>query len=57
MRLLRQHHITNLIAVIDEFVPRQEVGLRSGRPIILHHNKVIGLLLFSSMVAPQKTLK
>ena len=57
MRLLRAHHIKNLIEVIDVFLPREGANPLGGRPIILHRNEVIGLLLFSSMVAPQRTLK
>ena len=57
MRLLRAHHITNLVAVVDEFLPRKQPSPYGGRPVILHNNEVIGLLLFSSMVALQKTLK
>lgn len=57
MRILRSHHIKNLIEVVDTFLPRTGVSPHGGRPIILHVNDVIGLLLFSSMVAPQRTLK
>lgn len=57
MRILRSHHIKNLIEVVDTFLPRAGVSPHGGRPIILHVNDVIGLLLFSSMVAPQRTLK
>lgn len=57
MRLLRSHHITKLIAVVDVFLPRAAANPKGGRPLILHPNEVIGLLLFSSMVAPQRTLK
>lgn len=57
MRLLRAHHIKNLIAVVDSFLPRPAANPKGGRPIILHLNDVIGLLLFSSFVAPQRTMK
>jgi hypothetical protein len=57
MRVLRSHHITNLIAVIDGFLPRMAANPKGGRPVTLHTNEVIGLLLFSSFVAPQRTLK
>lgn len=57
MCVLRAHHITNLVAVIDSFLPRAVANPRGGRPVKLHPNEVIGLLLFSSFVAPQRTLK
>jgi hypothetical protein len=57
MRLLRAHHIVNLIEVVDVFLPREAPNPLGGRPVKLHQNEVIGLLLFSSMVAPQRTLK
>ncbi len=57
MRVLRSHHITNLVAVIDNFLPRELPNPRGGRPVILHQNECIGLLLFSSFVAPQRTMK
>lgn len=57
MRLLRAHHITKLVAVVDTFLPRTEVNPLGGRPVILHLNEVISLLLFNSIVSPQKTLK
>lgn len=56
MRLLRAHHITNLVAVVDSFLPREDVNPLGGRPVILHNNEVIALLVFSSLVAPQRTL-
>jgi hypothetical protein len=56
MRLLRAHHITNLVAVVDSFLPRADVSPRGGRPVKLHVNEVIALLVFSSLVAPQRTL-
>jgi hypothetical protein len=56
MRLLRAHHITNLLAVIDVFLPRNTSCPLGGRPVKLHQNETIALLLFSSMVAPQRTL-
>jgi hypothetical protein len=57
MRVLRSHHISNLIAVVDTFLPRPDANPRGGRPVILQTNEVIGLLLFSSFVAPQRTMK
>jgi hypothetical protein len=57
MRVLRAHHINNLIEVVDTFLPREGASPLGGRPIVLHSNEVVGLLLFSSMVAPQHTLK
>lgn len=56
MRLLRQHHIVNLVAVVDVFLPRKTSNPLGGRPVKLHVNEAIALLLFSSMVAPQRTL-
>lgn len=56
MRLLRAHHITNLVAVVDNFLPRKDVSPFGGRPVKLHHNEVVALLVFSSLVAPQRTL-
>jgi hypothetical protein len=56
MRLLRAHHITNLVAVVDSFLPRELPDPRGGRPVRLHQNEVIALLIFSSLVAPQRTL-
>lgn len=56
MRLLRSHHIKNLIEVVDTFLPRAGVSPHGGRPVKLHTNEVIALLLFSSMAAPQRTL-
>ena len=55
MRVLRQHHITNLVAVVDSFLPRANVSPFGGRPVKLHH-EVIALLVFSSLAAPQRTL-
>jgi len=57
MRLLRAHHITNLVAVVDSFLPRASANPKGGRPVILHINETIALMLFSSFVAPQRTLK
>ena len=57
MRLLRAHHITNLVTVVDSFLPRALANPSGGRPVVLHTNEVVALLLFSSMVAPQRTLK
>jgi len=57
MRILRSHHIKNLIEVLDVFLPRAAANPKGGRPVTLHPNDVLGLLLFSSMVAPQRTLK
>jgi hypothetical protein len=56
MRLLRAHHITDLVAVVDSFLPRELPDPRGGRPIKLHRNEVIALLIFSSLAAPQRTL-
>lgn len=57
MRLLRSHHIKNLIEVVDIFLPRPAANPKGGRPVILHQNDLIALLLFSTFVAPQRTLK
>lgn len=57
MRLLRAHHIANLVAVVDVFLPRKTSCPLGGRPVKLHPNETIALLLFSSMVTPQKTMK
>lgn len=57
MRFLRAHHITNLLAVVDSFLPRAAASPKGGRPLILHPNETIALLLFSSFVAPQRTMK
>ena len=57
MRVLRAHHITKLLAVVDVYLPRPAVNPLGGRPVILECNECITLLLFSSMVAPQRTLK
>jgi hypothetical protein len=56
MRLLRSHHISKLVEVVDTFFPREALSPRGGRPVILHQNEVVGLLVFSCMVAPQRTL-
>jgi hypothetical protein len=56
MRFLRAHHITNLVAVVDSFLPRALADPRGGRPAVLDQNEVIALLIFSSMAAPQRTL-
>jgi hypothetical protein len=56
MRFLRAHHITDLVAVVDSFQPRELPDPRGGRPLMLHQNEVIALLIFSSLVAPQRTL-
>jgi hypothetical protein len=57
MRILRSHHIKNLIEVVDTFLPRAAANPKGGRPVVLHRNEVIALLLFSGIVAPQRTLK
>ena len=57
MRLLRAHHIVKLVQVIDDFFPRQAPNPAGGRPVICHQNEVIALLVFSCLVAPQRTLK
>lgn len=56
MRVLRAHHITNLVAVVDSFLPRALPNPRGGRPVKLHQNETIALLIFSSLAAPQRTL-
>lgn len=56
MRILRSHHIKNLIEVVDVFLPRAAANPKGGRPIKLHVNEVIALLVFSSLAAPQRTL-
>lgn len=57
MRFLRFHHITKIVAVVDSFLPREAANPTGGRPVVLHTNEVVGLLLFSSFVAPQRTIK
>ncbi len=57
MRFLRSHHITKLIEVIDSFFPRELPSPAGGRPVILHQNETIALLIFSSFTSPQQTLK
>lgn len=57
MRVLRSHHITNLLSVVDGFLPRATANPKGGRPSILHLNETIALLLFSAFVAPQRTIK
>jgi len=57
MRLLRSHHIAKLVEVVDTFFPRKAPSPRGGRPVILHQNEVVALLVFSCFVAPQRTLK
>ena len=39
MRVLRAHHITNLVAVVDSFLPRKASNPKGGRPVILHTNE------------------
>ncbi len=56
MRFLRAHHITDLVAVVDSFLPRELPDPRGGRPVVLHSNEVIAVLIFSSLAAPQRTL-
>lgn len=56
MRFLRAHHITDLVAVIDSFMPQALPNPRGGRPVVLQQNEVIALLIFSSLSAPQRTL-
>jgi hypothetical protein len=56
MRVLRQHHINNLVTVVDTLLPRAGASPRGGRPVKLHQNEVIALLVFSSFAAPQRTL-
>ena len=57
MRLLRSHHIAKLVEVVDSFFPRQAPNPLGGRPVILHQNECVALLIFSCLVAPQRTLK
>ena len=57
MRFLRSHHITKLVAVVDTFLPRAAANPKGGRPLVLHPNEVTALLLFSSFVAPQRSMK
>lgn len=57
MRVLRSHHITKLVTVVDSFLPRAAANPQGGRPVVLHSNEVIALLLFSSFIAPQRTMK
>jgi len=57
MRLLRAHHIKNLITVLDVLLPQAAANLKGGCPVILHQNDLIALLLFSTFVAPQRTLR
>lgn len=57
MRVLRSHHITNLVSVVDNFFPRELPSARGGRPLKLHRNECIALMLFSSFVNPVRTLK
>ena len=57
MRLLRAHHIAKLVQVVDSFFPREAPNPAGGRPVILHQNECVALLVFSCLVAPQRTLK
>lgn len=57
MRVLRSHHITKLLAVVDSLLPRGGANPRGGRPVILHPNETIALMLFSSFVSPQRTIR
>lgn len=57
MCVLRAHHITNLVAVVDMFLPREAANPLGGRPVKLHTNEVISLLLFSSFVTSQRSIK
>jgi len=57
MRVLRAHHIVNLVDVVDNFFPRESSNPFGGITVILHQNECIALLLFNSFVAPQLTLK
>lgn len=56
MRVLRNHHITKLVEVVDGFLPRSGASPHGGRPIKLHPNEVTALLVFSHLTAPQRTL-
>jgi Transposase DDE domain len=57
MRLLRAHHIVKVVEMVDILIPREAANPQGGRPVILHRNEVIALLIFSCLVAPQRTLK
>lgn len=57
MRFLRSHHITKLLAVVDELLPPAPANPLGGRPVVLRQNEVISLLVFSCFTAPQQTLK
>ncbi len=61
MRVLRAHHINKLLTVVEELAPEpdvsEEIRVRGGRPMSIRRNEVVALLVFSFMVAPQKTLK
>ena len=57
MSVLRAHHITKLVTVVDSFLPRNVANPRGGRPVILHTNETIALMLFSGFVSPQRTLR
>ena len=46
MRILRSHHIKNLIEVLDVFLPRAAANPKGGRPVTLHPNDVLGLLCY-----------
>jgi len=56
MRLLRAHHITDLLALVDSLSPESPSSPHGGRPVKLCRNEVIALLIFSSLAAPQRTL-
>jgi hypothetical protein len=57
MRLLRAHHIADLQTVVDNLLPELPPNPCGGRPVVLRRNEVITLLLFSSLAAPQHTMK
>lgn len=43
--------------MVDAFFPREAPNPKGGRPVILHQNELVALLVFSCLVAPQRTLK
>jgi hypothetical protein len=57
MRFLRSHHMANLVTVVDSFLSGAAANPKGGRPLVLHPNETIALLLFSSFVAPQRTMQ
>ena len=43
--------------MINNFLPRELPNPRDGSSVVLHNNELITLLLFNSIVAPQRTMK